>query len=291
MKRLRIQHHTQYTFSSPVYPGSHRLFLRPREGHDLRIASSSLTISSEPAVTWSRDYYDNVLALVTFDNQVLDAISIASDVEVELYDERPLNFIVEERAVRFPLSYSAEELQALGPYLQPVYPDDRQLRNWLEPYRCLPLDTETFAVLDGINKRIHGELRYQVRAEEGVRPPGVTLRLGEGACRDFAALLMEACRRLGIAARFVSGYVHGSAAEAGGAATHAWTEVYLPGAGWKGFDPTEAAVVGPDHIPVAVHNHPQAIPPVSGSFTGHADVVSTLAVDVRINRLPPLAES
>lgn len=111
MKRLRIQHHTQYTFGSPVYLGLHRLFLHPREGHDLRIASSLLTISSEPAVTWSRDYYGNVLALLTFDNQVLDAISIASDVEVELYYEGPLSFIVEERAVRFPLSYGAEALQ------------------------------------------------------------------------------------------------------------------------------------------------------------------------------------
>jgi transglutaminase-like putative cysteine protease len=285
MKRLRIQHQTQYRFSSPVRLGPHRLFLRPREGHDLRIAASALTISYQPVITWRRDFFDNVLAVAGFGNEAVDALNLASVVEVELYDELPLNFIVEERAVRFPLAYDAEELDALGAYLKPVYPDDRQLWAWLEPYRGLPIGTETFTVLDRINHRIHREFRYQARSEEGVRPPGLTLHLGEGACRDFAALMMESCRRLGIAARFVSGYVHGPATEAGGAATHAWTEVYLPGAGWKGFDPTEATVVGPDHIPVAVHNHPQAIPPVSGSFMGRADVGSTLAVEMRITQL------
>ena len=101
----------------------------------------------------------------------------------------------------------------------------------------------------------------------------------------MAALLLECCRRLGVAARFVGGYIHGPATEAGGAATHAWVEIYLPGAGWKGFDPSNATVVGPDHIPVAVHRDPEAIPPVAGSFTGPKGVSSVLTVDVQINQL------
>jgi transglutaminase-like putative cysteine protease len=286
MKRLTIQHRTQYSFSSPVRLGAHRLFLRPREGHDLRIAASTLTLSPDATIAWRRDYFDNVLAVADFGDESLETVSIASNVEVELYDELPLNFIVDERALRFPLTYDADELEALGPYLKPIYPNDPQLLGWLEAYRILPGDTETFTVLDRINNRIHDELMYQLREEEGVRPPGVTLGLGAGACRDFAALFMECCRRLGIAARFVSGYAHNPATEAGGAATHAWAEVYLPGAGWKGFDPTYATVVGPDHIPVAVHAHPEAIPPVSGSFMGRADVASTLTVNVQINLLP-----
>ena len=110
-----------------------------------------------------------------------------------------------------------------------------------------------------------------------------------GSCRDFAALFMEACRRLGIAARFVSGYIHDAATETGGSATHAWTEVFLPGAGWKGFDPTNAAVVGPDHIPVAVHRHPEAVSPVTGSFIGPKDLNSVLSVDVKISQIEEMA--
>ena len=101
----------------------------------------------------------------------------------------------------------------------------------------------------------------------------------------MAALFLESCRRLGMAARFVSGYVHGPATEVGGASTHAWIEVYLPGAGWKGFDPTNVAVVGPDHVPVAVHCNPEAVPPVAGTFIGPVGVAATLTVDVQINRL------
>jgi transglutaminase-like putative cysteine protease len=118
-----------------------------------------------------------------------------------------------------------------------------------------------------------------------VLTPAETLRLGRGSCRDFAALFLESCRRLGIAARFVSGYVHGPAAEAGGASTHAWAEVYLPGAGWKGFDPTNLAVVGPDHIPVAVHRKPESVPPIAGSFTGPKGLAPTMTVDVKISQL------
>jgi transglutaminase-like putative cysteine protease len=106
--------------------------------------------------------------------------------------------------------------------------------------------------------------------------------MGRGSCRDLATLFLESCRRLGIAARFVSGYQHGPATEAGGGATHAWAEVYLPGAGWKGFDPTHASVVGPDHIPVAVHRQPEAVPPVAGSFTGPQGETPVLTVDVQI---------
>jgi transglutaminase-like putative cysteine protease len=205
-------------------------------------------------------------------------------VQVELYDTMPLDFVVEDHAVHFPFRYRREEHTALTPFLKPIYPDDPQLDDWLQPFRTSP-DTETFEILDHMNRRIHEDFAYEVREEEGVLPPAETLRLGRGSCRDLAALFLEACRRLGIAARFVSGYVHGPTTETGGAATHAWAEVYLPGAGWKGFDPTNLAVVGPDHIPVAVHRHPEAIPPVAGTFTGPEDLAPVLTVDVQIQQL------
>jgi transglutaminase-like putative cysteine protease len=286
MKRIEIHHTTSYAFGASVRPGPHTLRLRPREGHDLRIASSALRIDPDAAVTWQRDMYDNVLGVATFAAGPVDALTIESRVEVELYDTLPLDFVVEEHALRFPFKYRPQERTALGPYLKPVYRDHARMVHWLEPYRKSPKGTETFVILDGMNGQIHGEFGYEVREEEGVLPPAETLARRRGSCRDLATLLMESCRWLGIAARFVSGYVHGPATEAGGAATHAWAEVYLPGAGWKGFDPTSASVVGPDHIPVAVHREPEAVPPIAGSFVGPKGLAPLMTVDVRINRLP-----
>jgi len=282
MKRIEIRHATRYGFGTDVRLGPHTFLLRPREGHDLRIATSALGIVPKATVTWRRDLYDNVLALATFADAPVSELTIESRVEVELYETRPLNFVVDAHAVRFPFRYRPQEQTALGPYLAPAYRRDSRLTAWLKPYRRSPRDTETFAILDRMNRQIQADLGYEVREEEGVQAPAETLRRGKGSCRDFAALFLESCRRLGIAARFVSGYVHGPATESGGAATHAWAEVYLPGAGWKGFDPTNAVVVGPDHIPVAVHHHPETVPPVAGTFTGPPGVSSTLSVDVQI---------
>jgi len=286
MKRIEIRHTTRYGFDSPVRLGPHALLLRPREGHDLRIASSLLDILPRAELTWRRDLYDNVLAIAVFGNEPSPELVIESRVEVELYETTPLNFIVEAHALGFPFSYRREERTALGPYLEPIYADHPRVADWLAPYRQVPRGTQTFAILDHMNRRIHAEFTYAKREEEGVQTPSETLRLGTGSCRDLATLLLETCRRLGIAARFVSGYVHGPVSEIGGAATHAWIEVYLPGAGWKGFDPTTSTIVGPDHIPVAVHRRPEAIPPVAGTFTGPAGVASTLIVDVQITELP-----
>jgi transglutaminase-like putative cysteine protease len=265
--------------------------LRPREGHDLRIASSSLEIAPKALLSWRRDLYDNVLGVAAFNEETAAQLSITSRVEVELYETMPLNFVVEPHALHFPFEYTPEEQTALRPYLQAVYSSHPRLTAWLEDYRQAPAGSETFAILDGMNRRIHADFEYETRAEAGVLPPAETLRRGKGSCRDMAALLLESCRQLGIASRFVSGYVHGPATEAGGAASHAWAEVYLPGAGWKGFDPTNASVVGPDHIPVAVHHHPEAIPPVAGSFTGPPDLLPTMEVDVQISRLPDPADN
>jgi transglutaminase-like putative cysteine protease len=285
MKRVAIHHTTRYEFSAPVRLGPHRLFVRPREGHDVRIVASSLIIDPKAAVTWRRDFYDNVLAVASFDAEQANTLTIDSHVEVELYETMPLDFIVEAHAVRFPFAYDAEEQSALAPFLAPIYPDGSRLTGWIDSLRAFAGARETFEVLDRINQCIHVDLDYQLREEEGVLAPEETLQRGAGSCRDLATLYIETCRRLGIAARFVSGYVHGPATEAGGASTHAWAEVYLPGAGWKGFDPTNQSVVGPDHVPVAVHRNPLAIPPVSGRFTGPANVGTNLLVDVQIKAL------
>jgi transglutaminase-like putative cysteine protease len=286
MKPIEIRHSTRYAFGAPVRLRPHTLRLRPREGHDLRIASSALRIDPEAVVTWRRDLYDNVLGVAAFSAETTAGLMIESRVEVELYDIMPLDFVVEEHALRFPFEYRTEEHTALGPYLKPVYRDHARMVHWLYPYRKSPTGIETFAILDRLNGQIHGAFDYEVREEEGVLSPAETLARKRGSCRDLATLFMESCRRLGIAARFVSGYVHGPSTEAGGAATHAWAEVYLPGAGWKGFDPTNASVVGPDHIPVAVHRDPEAVPPIAGSFVGPKGLSPVMTVDVRMNQVP-----
>lgn len=291
MKRIEIQHSTRYNFASPVSLGNHTLLLRPREGHDLRIASSSLNVFPQASVTWRRDFYDNVLAVAAFSSNAVLELVVESRVEAELYDTMPLDFIVEEHAVRFPFEYEGEERIALRPYLEFVYGSDSRFADWLAPFRHPPTGTETFGILDLLNQQIHAGFRYEVREEEGVLPPGDLLQLGKGSCRDLSAFFLEACRHLGIAARFVSGYIHGPATEAGGAASHAWVEVYLPGAGWKGFDPTVAAIVGPDHIPVAVHRHPEAIPPVAGTFTGPENLLPQLTVNVTIRQVTGMADA
>ena len=291
MKRIEIYHSTRYDFASSVSLGNHTLLLRPREGHDLRIASSSLNIFPHASITWRRDLYDNVLAVAAFSSNAVLELVVESRIEAELYNTMPLDFIVEPHAVRFPFEYEGEERIALRPYLEFAYGNDSWFADWLAPFRYPPTDTETFGILDRLNQQIHASFYYEVREEEGVLPPGELLRLGRGSCRDLSAFFLEACRHLGIAARFVSGYIHGPATEAGGAASHAWAEVYLPGAGWKGFDPTVAAVVGPDHIPVAVHRHPEAVPPVAGTFIGPGNLPPRLTVDVKIRQLPDMAHA
>ena len=141
MKRIEILHLTRYAFASPVSLGPHVLLVRPREGHDLRIASSMLAISPKATVTWRRDLYDNVLGVVRFLPQVVFALEIQSRLEVELYDVMPLDFLVETHALHFPFTYRPEEVVCLGPYLSSVYCDHPQLDQWLEPYQSSPAGT------------------------------------------------------------------------------------------------------------------------------------------------------
>lgn len=285
MQRLNISHLTEYMFSQPVTLEPHRLFLRPREGHDVRITSSTLTISPTYKSKWHRDVYDNSVAIITFD-EPSDKLSILSEVVIEHYEDAPLDFMVRDYAVNYPFSYRASVQADLAPYLQPVYPyDEERVKDWIRSYGFDKTPVETYALLDRMNKAIASDFEYVVREEPGVQTPAQTLAERRGSCRDFAALFMEACRYLQLASRFVSGYLHAPATEAGNGATHAWTEVYLPGPGWKGFDSTSGEVTGSKHIAVAVARYPEAVPPVSGSFVGPRGIQPSLIVNVRVNSI------
>jgi transglutaminase-like putative cysteine protease len=282
MQRLRIAHLTEYRYSSPVALGPHQLLLRPREGHDVHIESSRLDISPQPQIKWHRDMFDNSVAVASFLDPS-DRLTIESEVVIEHYEEAPLDFLVSDYAVNYPFLYTPEERVDLLPYEQPVYPNDQQaLRNWVSGFGFGLGPIETYAMLDRMNRALAGGLTYIIREEPGVQSPDQTLASRRGSCRDYAALFIEACRHLGLASRFVSGYLHAPATEEGNAATHAWAEVYLPGPGWKGFDPTIGEVTGSRHIAVAVARHPETVPPVAGTFVGASEPPPALIVNVQV---------
>lgn len=283
MQRLRIQHVTEYQFPTEVILNQHRLLLRPREGHDVRIESSKLKITPDYTIKWQRDVFDNSLAVVNFLERS-DKLTIASEVVIQHYEQAPYDFLVEEYAVNYPFMYEQGEQVDLAAFQRMVFFNDQQtINNWLLQLGLYGM--ETFALLVKLNQAISNNFRYQMREEAGVQSPAQTLTQRSGSCRDYATLFIEACRSLGFASRFVSGYLHAPATEAGNATTHAWVEVYLPGTGWKGFDPTAGEVTGNRHIAVAVARDPEAVPPVSGSFIGPGLVTPTMLVNVQVNLL------
>lgn len=284
MRRLQINHLTEYRFPVPVSVLPHRLLLRPRENHNVRIESSLLDIFPAPTVQWKRDVLDNSVCVVAI-TQPTDLLRIASTVVIQHYDENPFDFLVDDYALMHPFAYTASDCIELAPFLKAVYPDDRErVVGWLQASGWRQT-SQTFTLLESINRGIASGFSYQLREEQGVQSPGTTLQTRSGSCRDFAALFTEACRHLGLASRFVSGYLFTWAGDARNAATHAWAEVYLPGAGWKGFDPTSGEVTGDRHVAVAVARHPEAVPPVAGDFVGTALQRPTLSVILRVSEI------
>lgn len=284
MRRLNISHVTEYRFPTPVSLLPHRLRIRPLESHSLRIESSTLAIAPAHTVRWYRDTLGNSVATVNF-VEPADLLRVLSEVVIAVYEDAPLDFLIEDYAASCPFDYVIDENPDLAPFQQSVYWNDRSpVRDWLTHIGLLQRPIDTFALLSRLNCEIANHFAYQIREEEGVQSPARTLALNSGSCRDFAALFIEACRYMGLASRFVSGYLH-VANETGNASTHAWAEVYLPGPGWKGFDPTSGLITGNQHIPVAVARHPEAVPPVSGSFVGPAGQRPTLTVAVRVSDL------
>lgn len=285
MRRLCIDHLSEYRFAAPVTLLPHRMLLRPRENHGLRIVSASLEIEPTASIRWHRDPLDNSVAIVTF-AVASDLLRVASSLVVEHFDESPLDFVVENHAVMYPFGYVAADAAMLAPFRVPTWPEDHDsVEGWLTTLSARVGVVETFVLLDRMNRAINQGFRYEVREEFGVQSPARTLERRAGSCRDFATLFMEACRQLGLASRFVSGYLYAPLNPAFSGTSHAWAEVYLPGAGWRGFDPITGRVVGPDHIAVAVAHHPEHVAPISGSFVGGADARPTLSVAVNVRAL------
>ncbi|WP_308875100.1 transglutaminase family protein [Thiothrix subterranea] len=255
----------------------HTLRLRPREGYELRIESSNLNITPAATLRWHRDVEDNSVAIATFKTPTTQLV-IESTIIIQQYNEAPLDFLVADYATYYPFAYLPDDQAVLAPYRQAGDPPSALLEKWVASLWQPGEKIQTYSLLKRLAERIQQTLKYQLREEPGVQSVNDTLTRGTGSCRDSAYLFMETARRLGFAARFVSGYLHAQLAPTDFGATHAWAEVFLPGAGWKGFDPTIGTIVGTDHIAVAVARQPESVPPVAGAFIGPAGATLTVGV-------------
>jgi transglutaminase-like putative cysteine protease len=289
MTVLRVRHVTRYDYRTPVELGEHRLMCRPRDSHDLRLIDTSLVIDPPPsALRWVHDVFGNSIALASFGGST-DRLVLESSFRAQHFPAEPGELVVESYADRFPFSYSADDAVDLGRTKERHYADaHHELDRWAQALVQEVPGGGTLEALAAMTGRIKSQLKYAPRDAEGVQSPLETLALGSGSCRDFALLMMEAARCLGLATRFVSGYLYderligAGAGLVGGGATHAWVQVYLPGAGWVEYDPTNALIGGRNLMRVAVARDPSQAAPVSGRFTGPGDAFVSMTVNVEV---------
>ncbi len=298
MQRLTVEHRTIYRYRRPVKFGEHRLMFRPRESHDLRLLDSRLIIRPVAQVHWLHDVFSNSVAIIAFAEAGRE-LYFESVVVLDRYPYENPGFRIEPFAQTLPFSYPAREVPDLGRTIERHYSDpDRKLIEWTRQLLASNGKMETKEFLIGVTRAIKQSFGYEVREEPGAQTPLETLERGTGSCRDYALFMMEAVRCVGLAARFVSGYLYdadtdGEASDVTGAgATHAWVQVYLPGAGWVEFDPTNGSYGGTNLIPVAVARDPSHAMPVSGTYEGEPEdfVEMEVVVEVRSVDGPPPAD-
>jgi len=284
-QKLTLRHRTVYTYRSPVTPKEHRLMLRPRESPTLRLGGTHIQVSPEAELTWTQDVFGNHIATARFGGET-DTLCIEAASELTLCAPQWPVFTIDPDATRFPFELPGDILADLGLLTRPQYPDPTgRVGQWVRGFVVSrPMDTLT--LLQAVNSGIFNTMTYAGRDDEGHRTPLDTVLLRTGACRDFAVLFVEAVRSLGFGARIVSGYLYDpegfAAGTASEGATHAWAEVFLPGAGWIAFDPTNGHMGGHNLIPVAIGRCIDQLVPVSGSYQGAPDALRQMTVAVTI---------
>lgn len=291
LQTLTVHHRTTYRYRRAVAFGEHRMMLRPRDSRDQEQRGSTLEITPRPIeLRWIQDVFGNNVAIARFGGRARELTFVSTlRIDHECLDQASIEAGLEPHARLYPFSYDHETTDLMR-LMERQYPDpSRHLDQWVRGFLGGGGPAGTMALLSAINHRIQRQFTYQARHESGIQPPEVTLRLGTGTCRDFAVFMMEAVRCLGLAARFVSGYIYvpsrdrpGQPEHHGGGNTHAWVQVYLPGAGWVEFDPTNDIVGTRDLIRVATVRDPLQAIPLSGSWTGAATDCLGMEVAIRV---------
>lgn len=282
--RLRICHRTRYRYDRVVHLHPHLLYLRPRENPHLTVHKFDLTLLPGGKVSWMRDDFDNLPASVAFTEPARE-LSIETTSEVTTDDVQPFDFLLRNYAVSFPFAYEPLHRFNLGLYLIPPEPATQDvIRKWLVAVFPSP-PGETIAWLAALASTIHSSLRYERRDVEGIQSSNTTIARGVGSCRDFAELFVACARTLGVAARFVSGYMFDPNAAVDGGEMHAWVEVFLPGAGWRALDPTHGIFCHNAHIPVAHAVVAESVNPIQGAFQSVIPAHATLSTSVSIQLL------
>jgi transglutaminase-like putative cysteine protease len=284
MAFLTVRHITTYHYSQPVRLGEHRMMFRPRESHDLKLLRSTLTITPNPAsLRMLHDVFDNSIAIAEFEGETSE-LRFESVVTLQHFENTLPEYPVEEYAINHPFKYSDEDIPILALALAHHYPCEN-VRNWAGEFLDPSGTTGTMNLLRSITLGIREQFLYMRRSKKGVQSPDETLQSRRGSCRDFAVLMMEATRSLGIAARFVSGYIFVPGDDktiTGGGSTHAWMQAYLPGAGWIDFDPTNSIVGNRNLIRVAVAWEPDQVLPLWGTYAGPPEAFLGMDVTVKV---------
>jgi transglutaminase-like putative cysteine protease len=272
MPIVSIRHRTTYRYRNRVAFGEHRMMLRPLEAFDQRLIAYQLDISPEPALLRHlHDVTDASVAVARFEARA-DTLVVESRAEVDHTPHAPLDLeAVEARLGAAPFAYHEEETPSLAGAIHRRYPDAGEVQAWARRFLRPVGPTRLSTWLSDVTHGLRGSFAYEVRPVGPPQTPAQTLAQGRGSCRDFALLMMEGARSLGLAARFVSGYVYSGspkASRASGGHTHAWVRVYLPGCGWTDFDPTNGIVGNAGLIRVAVAADPRMALPLHGSWRG-----------------------
>ena len=294
-----IVHTTVYAYKAPVTFGEHRVMFRPRDSHDQRVLATDLEVSPNADVRLILDPHSNSVALVQ-PTEPATELRIVCSFTIEHAHSNNLELPLSPSAEIFPFAYGLDERFDLELYLRPHHEDPGgALTAWARQFLRTDGPTHTRDMLVEMNQHIRDNFKYVARDEEGTQKPHQTLELGTGSCRDFALLMMEAARRLGVATRFVSGYLYDPSLESeatdaegkgageakvGAGYTHAWLQAYLPGAGWVPFDPTHNLLGGTQLIRVGVARDPSQAAPVSGSWFGQPDDSLGMTVGVTVKR-------
>jgi transglutaminase-like putative cysteine protease len=284
-----VRHVTRYAYARPVAFGEHRMMMRPRDSYDQKLVEAWLDISPRPAsFRWMHDVFGNCVAIAAFAG-LSDRLSFESTITVDHSATSAPDFEIEDYARLYPFSYGAEEQADLMPSIARGYADpEQEVHRWVRRFLRSGKPTETGELLMTLTYAIKESFSYERRSAQGTQAPATTLLLGRGTCRDFALLMMEAVRSLGLAARFVTGYIYVPSRDRpeylGGGSTHAWCQVYVPGSGWVEFDPTNGIVGNRDLIRVAVTRDPGQAIPLWGTWSGNREDALPLEVEVQVQR-------